>query len=162
MFFLAYPSEEISATVSRKSASAEPLVRFALSWTHYVLLVRRIRTPDAREIYEVEALRGGWTVRQPDRTHRPPPTASIETNGARFSMRLGLTGCPQPSHFTLRAVAHVGTCCKVGCKRSKSVTALEKGGSVDLHFFPIPCTHQRYLGSLSTVGLRPHGAHRFI
>ena len=37
--------------------------RFRLSWSHYALLVRA-RSPQAREFYETEALRGGWTVRQ--------------------------------------------------------------------------------------------------
>lgn len=37
--------------------------RFRLSWSHYALLVRT-RSPQAREFYETEALRGGWTVRQ--------------------------------------------------------------------------------------------------
>jgi predicted nuclease of restriction endonuclease-like (RecB) superfamily len=38
--------------------------RFPLPWSHYVLLVRRSRSPAARTFYETEALRGGWTVRQ--------------------------------------------------------------------------------------------------
>lgn len=47
-----------------------PLVRlaraFPLSWTHYVHLLH-VRNPRAREFYETEALRGGWSVRQLDR-----------------------------------------------------------------------------------------------
>ncbi len=39
---------------------------FPLSWTQYTLLVR-VSNPNAREFYEREALRGGWTVRQLDR-----------------------------------------------------------------------------------------------
>jgi predicted nuclease of restriction endonuclease-like (RecB) superfamily len=39
---------------------------FPLSWTHYVRLLR-VGNPFAREFYETEALRGGWTVRQLDR-----------------------------------------------------------------------------------------------
>ena len=41
--------------------------RFPLSWTHYVRLMRRTRSPEEREFYEVEALRGGWSVRQLER-----------------------------------------------------------------------------------------------
>jgi predicted nuclease of restriction endonuclease-like (RecB) superfamily len=37
---------------------------FQLSWTHYVLLVRRIRSNEARQFYEEEALRCGWSTRQ--------------------------------------------------------------------------------------------------
>ncbi|EEF27583.1 DNA-binding protein HU-alpha, putative [Ricinus communis] len=41
--------------------------RFPLSWTHYVRLMRRTRSPEEREFYEAEALRGGWSVRQLER-----------------------------------------------------------------------------------------------
>lgn len=37
---------------------------FPLSWTHYTLLVRRIRSNEARQFYEEEALRCGWSTRQ--------------------------------------------------------------------------------------------------
>ena len=39
---------------------------FPLSWSHYIKLLA-VRDEKAREFYEVEALRGGWTVRQLDR-----------------------------------------------------------------------------------------------
>jgi predicted nuclease of restriction endonuclease-like (RecB) superfamily len=38
--------------------------QFPLSWTHYVHLIRRARSAEARHFYEAEALRGGWSVRQ--------------------------------------------------------------------------------------------------
>src|SRR5208282_819224 len=41
--------------------------RFRLSWSHYVILVRRVDAGLARDFYETEALRGGWTVRQLER-----------------------------------------------------------------------------------------------
>lgn len=76
LFFQTYPAPESekSETPSRKSLAVNepetlsgelPTVasRFRLSWSHYTLLVRT-RSPQAREFYEVEALRGGWTVRQ--------------------------------------------------------------------------------------------------
>jgi len=56
-------SGESSAAKATSSLSALADV-FPLSWSHYVLLVRRSRSPDARRFYEAEALRGGWTVRQ--------------------------------------------------------------------------------------------------
>jgi len=40
---------------------------FPLPWSHYVMLISRGRSPEAREFYHAEALRGGWSVRQLDR-----------------------------------------------------------------------------------------------
>ena len=40
--------------------------RFPLSWTHYTRLLR-VENPIAREFYQTESLRGGWTVRQLER-----------------------------------------------------------------------------------------------
>ena len=50
-------------TVSGKSQTV-PL--FPLSWSHYVRLLG-VKSDDARQFYEQEALRGGWSVRQLDR-----------------------------------------------------------------------------------------------
>ena len=74
---------DISESPIRKSSAAlvpmnsESVIRnfsflewsqiFPLSWTHYVHLLRRSRSPEARAFYETEALRGGWSVRQLDR-----------------------------------------------------------------------------------------------
>jgi predicted nuclease of restriction endonuclease-like (RecB) superfamily len=78
-FYLTYPAHEISvtasrkspatksATLSRKSTTRPSTERFPLSWSHYVLLVRRARTDAARAFYETESFRGGWTVRQLER-----------------------------------------------------------------------------------------------
>lgn len=83
LFYMTFPQEQISETLSRKSLSAhlheksETVSRifdieqlaaaFPLSWSHYVLLTRRTRSTEEREFYEAEALRGGWSVRQLDR-----------------------------------------------------------------------------------------------
>ncbi len=79
LFYLAYPEAKISEAVSRKSAllksetasrklSFEDLSEvFALSWSHYVLLLRRIEGSDIRDFYQTEALRCGWSVRQLER-----------------------------------------------------------------------------------------------
>jgi DUF1016 N-terminal domain len=48
----------IRSTLSTKSETP-----FPLSWSHYVLLLRA-QSPEARDFYHSEALRGGWTVRQ--------------------------------------------------------------------------------------------------
>jgi predicted nuclease of restriction endonuclease-like (RecB) superfamily len=80
LLYLAYSRQEISETVSGKSderkKSATPsrnfnlpalTTAFPLSWSHYVLLMRRTRSKEARTFYEFEALRGGWSVRQLER-----------------------------------------------------------------------------------------------
>ncbi len=80
-FYLAYPPDRISETLSRMlpeerrtvqksetlsriSSPPELATAFPLSWSHYILLVRRSRSDEARAFYEAEALRGGWSVRQ--------------------------------------------------------------------------------------------------
>lgn len=80
LFYQTYPSAEIAEPAIRESGSrvsrkktespirhfplAGLTTRFPLSWTHYVRLMRRTRSPEERESYEAEALRGGWSVRQ--------------------------------------------------------------------------------------------------
>jgi predicted nuclease of restriction endonuclease-like (RecB) superfamily len=73
-FYLAYPPPHISQTASGKSESPirkfslpDVAGRFPLPWTHYVHVLRRTRSPEARAFYEAEAVRGGWSVRQLDR-----------------------------------------------------------------------------------------------
>jgi predicted nuclease of restriction endonuclease-like (RecB) superfamily len=46
-----------------QSLIAQSAHRFLLPWTHYVRLLS-VKNPLAREFYETEALRGGWTVKQ--------------------------------------------------------------------------------------------------
>jgi predicted nuclease of restriction endonuclease-like (RecB) superfamily len=55
-------------TVSGKSSAAEERSspRFPLPWSHYVRLLS-VKSEEARGFYEIEALRGGWSVRQLDR-----------------------------------------------------------------------------------------------
>src|SRR3546814_6442393 len=81
-FFLAYPRSAISETLSRKSGNellaakseavsrklglAELAQAFTLPWSAYVRLLV-VKDDHARQFYEVEALRGGWSVRQLDR-----------------------------------------------------------------------------------------------
>ncbi len=78
LFYLAYPGGQISEAPSRKSVpdvgleKSETVPRifdgpappFPLSWSHYVLLLRRCPSPEGRSFYETEALRGGWSTRQ--------------------------------------------------------------------------------------------------
>ena len=89
LFYLSYPIEKIRQTVSGKlpasprrrirqtpsgiseAASIELgfddlLTAFPLPWSAYVRLLS-VRNESAREFYEAEALRGGWSVRQLDR-----------------------------------------------------------------------------------------------
>lgn len=83
LFYLAYPPQRISETLSRNSSQSpvtsqsEMLSRnitldqlaqaMPLSWSHYVRLVRGTRSAEERQFYETEALRCGWSVRQLDR-----------------------------------------------------------------------------------------------
>ena len=89
LFYLSYQPERILQTVSGKLARLpEPEIRqtpsgiseipsveaglddlltaFPLPWSAYVRLLS-VRSESAREFYETEALRGGWSVRQLDR-----------------------------------------------------------------------------------------------
>ena len=85
-FYVAFPQDRIRQTASGKSAlnirqtlssKSETLSRistldaladvFPLPWSHYVLLIGKARSPEARAFYHAEALRGGWSVRQLDR-----------------------------------------------------------------------------------------------
>jgi predicted nuclease of restriction endonuclease-like (RecB) superfamily len=59
LFYLGWP---IRQTVSAKSGT----LQFALPWSHYVRLLS-LEDPKARQYYELEALAGGWSVRQLDR-----------------------------------------------------------------------------------------------
>ena len=62
LFYLLFPiAGSIPQTVSAEFGNP-----FPLSWSHYVLLLRA-KTPEARDFYHTEALRGGWTVRQLER-----------------------------------------------------------------------------------------------
>lgn len=79
LFYLTYPQDKISETLFRKSNSnkSDTLSRifksenfndiFPLPWSHYVMLIRRTKDKRARNFYETEALRNGWSVRLLDR-----------------------------------------------------------------------------------------------
>lgn len=80
-FYLAYPPDKIRQTASGKSpgslirqtpsgesvlvpeAAAHVARAFPLPWSHYVRLLG-VKNDFARDFYESEALRGGWTLRQ--------------------------------------------------------------------------------------------------
>ena len=89
LFYLSYPSDQIRQSLSGKSApSPQQSIRqttsgesdatstevrleelfstFPLPWSAYVRLLS-VKNTLAREFYEAEALRGGWSVRQLDR-----------------------------------------------------------------------------------------------
>ena len=70
MFYLSYPPGHIRQTPSGISEDAtvevgfdDLLAAFPLPWSAYVRLLS-VKNESAREFYEAEALRGGWTVRQ--------------------------------------------------------------------------------------------------
>ena len=86
LFYLSYPIEKICQTLSGKLPASprwricqtpsgisaielgfdDLLTAFPLPWSAYVRLLS-VRNESAREFYETEALRGGWSVRQLDR-----------------------------------------------------------------------------------------------
>lgn len=81
-FYLAYPaivqtpSAQFVATAQLPPEADPPIVqspiaqlpspRFPLTWTHYVRLLA-VKNESARNFYETEALRCGWSIRQLDR-----------------------------------------------------------------------------------------------
>lgn len=83
LFYQAYPQSKISEALSRKlqissgKTKSEAMSRilslrdlakaFPLSWSHYVILIRRTRSKESHDFYEAEALRGGWSIRQLER-----------------------------------------------------------------------------------------------
>lgn len=73
LFYQTYPSDSLlladskSETLSRKLSLEDIAGKFPLPWSFYVMLIKRIKSPDARAFYEAEAMRGGWSVRQLDR-----------------------------------------------------------------------------------------------
>ena len=73
LFYLSYPPDRILQTPSGEfdPPSVEVgfddlLTAFPLPWSAYVRLLS-VRNESARDFYETEALRGGWSVRQLDR-----------------------------------------------------------------------------------------------
>ena len=73
LFYLSYPPDRICQTLSGISETAlvgvgfdDLLAAFPLPWSAYVRLLS-VKNEHAREFYETEALRGGWSVRQLDR-----------------------------------------------------------------------------------------------
>jgi predicted nuclease of restriction endonuclease-like (RecB) superfamily len=59
-------TEENPQTASAKSPGLARPSPFPLPWSHYVRLLS-VNNRQARDFYEAEALRGGWSVRQLDR-----------------------------------------------------------------------------------------------
>ena len=61
------PPDILQSPIVESHASLHSLAkRFPLTWTHYTRLLR-VKKTTAREFYETEALRGGWSVRQLER-----------------------------------------------------------------------------------------------
>jgi predicted nuclease of restriction endonuclease-like (RecB) superfamily len=79
-FYRAWPDSQIRQTLSDESATPSSINalgdnsstisilarRFTLPWSAYVRLLS-VKNPEARNFYETEALRSGWSVRQLDR-----------------------------------------------------------------------------------------------
>ena len=58
-----YPVLSTLPATSAESSLANIASRFPLPWSAYVRLLS-VKNINAREFYETEALRGGWTIRQ--------------------------------------------------------------------------------------------------
>ncbi len=75
-FYKTYSSNAIGATVlpqSNEASNVDPnsatvLREFALSWSHYLVLMR-IEDPDERSFYEIECRNQNWSVRQLQRQY---------------------------------------------------------------------------------------------
>ena len=65
-FYLAHPADKIRQTVSGEFTLTTLARAFPLSWSHYVRLMG-VKEDSTRHFYEIEALRGSWSVRQLDR-----------------------------------------------------------------------------------------------
>ena len=79
-FYRAWPDSQIRQTLSDESATPDSInalggnssaisvlaTRFTLPWSAYVRLLS-VKNQEARNFYETEALRSGWSVRQLDR-----------------------------------------------------------------------------------------------
>jgi predicted nuclease of restriction endonuclease-like (RecB) superfamily len=63
LFYLNHQPDRISRTLSGKSDLPTLAARFPLPWSHYVTLLS-VKSEQARQFYEAEALRGGWSIRQ--------------------------------------------------------------------------------------------------
>lgn len=63
---IAESSDQILQKPSAKLHLTDIVKYFPLPWSHYVRLLS-VRNPEAREFYEAEALRGGWSEPQLDR-----------------------------------------------------------------------------------------------
>jgi predicted nuclease of restriction endonuclease-like (RecB) superfamily len=57
------PAGKLATKKNRQITSDKSPLMFPLPWSHYVCLLS-VDNPHAREFYETEALRGGWTVKQ--------------------------------------------------------------------------------------------------
>jgi hypothetical protein len=82
-------TQENPQTASAKSAGLARPSPFPLPWSHYVQLLS-VNNRQARDFYEAEALRGGWSVRQLDRQIATQffERIRLSRNKARFSARL--------------------------------------------------------------------------
>jgi hypothetical protein len=91
-----------SESVIRKFTVVEWSQAFPLSWTHYVHLLRRSRSPEARAFYETEALRGGWSVRQLDRQMSTLFYAREHWTRPGENPPVGLILCSEQDHAVAR------------------------------------------------------------
>jgi len=66
LFYLGWPIRQTASAESAPPSLRAPSMAFPLPWSHYVRLLS-VKNSEARQFYETEALRGGWSERQLDR-----------------------------------------------------------------------------------------------
>lgn len=115
-----------SESVIRKFTVVEWSQAFPLSWTHYVHLLRRSRSPEARAFYETESLRGGWSVRQLDRQMSTLfyERTALSRNKAAM-LRQGARPCPSDRVTPEEEIKHPLVLEFLGLKDEYSETDLE-------------------------------------
>ncbi len=124
LFYLAFSSQHIAETLSRKSPAAgeaeksetasrnisleQLALALPLSWSHYVHLVRGTCSTQEREFYEAEALRCGWSVRQLDRQKTVTAAAIIARRGVNTWLLVHRTELLKQWQERLQAFLGVG------------------------------------------------------
>ena len=108
------PDDQFGTLPTASGESGCPASRpFTLSWTHYVFLLR-VKDPNERSFYEIEAAGQNWTVREPIRQGRRggigsgkvAALAEIEIQ-QRYRRRLGRLGQTGGGRVHVRRLSEV-------------------------------------------------------
>ncbi len=75
-FYLSYSEGNQKSSALRSFSSKLPSFQPKLSWTHYRLLMR-VRQPEARAFYEIEAMQNQWSSRELERQINSDPAGHL-------------------------------------------------------------------------------------